>query len=151
MAYSSLLQEQRRLLHARIVEALDDPRRLGQVCRFLSDYFYLGGAYDQAIAASQRALAEHALARAGAHQQRGRQAYDLRLLGEIGAQREPPEVEQAESYLPPGPRPGRRARHAPTPGPLPPRPRHPVRRTTGQREQAHVALSAAIGLTAPWT
>ena len=96
VAYSSLLQEQRRLLHARIVEALDDPRRLGQVCRFLSDYFYLGGAYDQAIAASQRALAEHALARAGAHQQRGRQAYDLRLLGEIGAQRKLPEVEKAE-------------------------------------------------------
>jgi tetratricopeptide (TPR) repeat protein len=46
-----------------LAEALDDPRRLGQVSRFLSDYFYLGGAYDQAIAASQRALA---LATAGA-------------------------------------------------------------------------------------
>ena len=37
--------------------ALDDPRRLGQVSLFLSDHFYLMGAYDQAIAAAQRALA----------------------------------------------------------------------------------------------
>jgi class 3 adenylate cyclase/tetratricopeptide (TPR) repeat protein len=45
-----------------LAEDLDDPRRLGQVCRFLSDYFYLRGAYDQAIAAGQRA---RALATAG--------------------------------------------------------------------------------------
>jgi len=38
-------------------EALDDPRRWGQVCAFLSQHFYLIGAYDQAIAAAQRALA----------------------------------------------------------------------------------------------
>src|SRR2546428_683855 len=37
--------------------ALDDPRRLGQVSRFLSLHFYLMGDYDQAIAAGQRALA----------------------------------------------------------------------------------------------
>ena len=37
--------------------ALDDPRRLGQVSVFLSLHFYLMGAYDQAIAAAQRALA----------------------------------------------------------------------------------------------
>ena len=37
--------------------ALDDPRRLGQVSLFLSRHFYLMGAYDQAIAAAQRALA----------------------------------------------------------------------------------------------
>jgi tetratricopeptide (TPR) repeat protein len=36
--------------------ALDDPRRLGQVSRFLSLHFSQGGAYDQAIAAAQRAL-----------------------------------------------------------------------------------------------
>src|SRR5262249_2534735 len=40
-----------------LAEALDDPRRLGQVFRFLSDHFYLGGAYGQAIASGQRALA----------------------------------------------------------------------------------------------
>jgi class 3 adenylate cyclase len=37
--------------------ALDDSRRLGQVSRFLSAHFYLMGAYDQAIATAQRALA----------------------------------------------------------------------------------------------
>jgi class 3 adenylate cyclase/tetratricopeptide (TPR) repeat protein len=37
--------------------ALDDPRRLAQVSRFLSIHFHLMGMYDQAIAAAQRALA----------------------------------------------------------------------------------------------
>jgi tetratricopeptide (TPR) repeat protein len=36
--------------------ALNDPRRLGQVSARLSRHFYLMGAYDQAIAAGQRAL-----------------------------------------------------------------------------------------------
>jgi class 3 adenylate cyclase/tetratricopeptide (TPR) repeat protein len=40
-----------------LAEALDDPRRLGQVCRFLAAHFYYEGAYDQAIATCQRALA----------------------------------------------------------------------------------------------
>jgi tetratricopeptide (TPR) repeat protein len=40
-----------------LAAALDDPQRLGQVFRFLSNHFYLMGAYDQAIAAGQRALA----------------------------------------------------------------------------------------------
>jgi tetratricopeptide (TPR) repeat protein len=40
-----------------LAAALDDPRRLGQVSRFLSNHFYLMGAYDQAIASGQRALA----------------------------------------------------------------------------------------------
>ena len=40
-----------------LAAALDDPRRLGQVSLFLSNHFYLMGAYDQAIAAAQRALA----------------------------------------------------------------------------------------------
>src|SRR5262249_2281375 len=37
--------------------ALDDPRRLAQVWLMLSNHFYIIGAYDQAIAAGQRALA----------------------------------------------------------------------------------------------
>jgi class 3 adenylate cyclase/tetratricopeptide (TPR) repeat protein len=49
------------LVYLREAEALatglDDPRRLGQVSRFLSRHFDLMGAYDQAIAAAQRALA----------------------------------------------------------------------------------------------
>jgi tetratricopeptide (TPR) repeat protein len=40
-----------------LAAALDDPRRLGQVSRFLSFYFHQSGAHDQAIAAGQRALA----------------------------------------------------------------------------------------------
>jgi tetratricopeptide (TPR) repeat protein len=40
-----------------LAEALDDPRRLGRVSIFLSVYFYSMGAFDQAIAAGQRALA----------------------------------------------------------------------------------------------
>jgi tetratricopeptide (TPR) repeat protein len=44
------------------------------------------------------ALAEQALAHARRHHERGNEAYALRLLGEIAAQREPPEAEQAEAY-----------------------------------------------------
>jgi tetratricopeptide (TPR) repeat protein len=40
-----------------LAEGLDDPQRLGQVSIFLAVYFYYRGAYDQAIAAGQRALA----------------------------------------------------------------------------------------------
>src|SRR5262249_36003178 len=40
-----------------LAEALDDPRRLGQIALFLAYYFRIQGAYDQAIAAAQRALA----------------------------------------------------------------------------------------------
>jgi tetratricopeptide (TPR) repeat protein len=39
-----------------LAEALDDPRRLEQVSRFLSVQFYFRGAHTQAIAAAQRAL-----------------------------------------------------------------------------------------------
>jgi class 3 adenylate cyclase/tetratricopeptide (TPR) repeat protein len=40
-----------------LAEALDDPRRLAQVSLFLSENFRFMGAYDQAIAAAQHALA----------------------------------------------------------------------------------------------
>jgi tetratricopeptide (TPR) repeat protein len=40
-----------------LAEALDDPHRLAQVSVFLSNYFFLMGAHDQAIASGQRALA----------------------------------------------------------------------------------------------
>jgi predicted ATPase len=40
-----------------LAAALDDPRQLAQVSHFLADYFRLMGAYDQAIASGQRALA----------------------------------------------------------------------------------------------
>jgi tetratricopeptide (TPR) repeat protein len=44
------------------------------------------------------ALAEQALTLACEHQERGNEAYALRLLGEIAARREPPESEQAEAH-----------------------------------------------------
>ena len=45
-----------------------------------------------------QALAERALALARAHQERGHQAYALRLLGEIAARREPLESALAEAH-----------------------------------------------------
>src|SRR5712691_7315738 len=39
-----------------LAEALDDPHRLGQISVFLTNYFYVMGVHDQAIAAAQRAL-----------------------------------------------------------------------------------------------
>ena len=44
------------------------------------------------------ALAEEALALAREHQERGNQAYALRLLGDIATQCEPPASDQAEVY-----------------------------------------------------
>jgi tetratricopeptide (TPR) repeat protein len=44
------------------------------------------------------ALAERALAFTHAYQERGHQAYALRLLGDIAARREPPEIEPAEAH-----------------------------------------------------
>jgi tetratricopeptide (TPR) repeat protein len=44
------------------------------------------------------ALAEHALALARAHQERGNEAYALRLLGEIAARCDPLESNQAVPY-----------------------------------------------------
>jgi hypothetical protein len=53
----------------------------------------LAGRLEEALA-----LAERALAHTHAHQERGNEAYALRLLGEIAARREPPESDQAEGY-----------------------------------------------------
>jgi tetratricopeptide (TPR) repeat protein len=55
----------------------------------------------QALAGSLEeaySLAGHALALTRQHQERGNQAYALRLLGEIAARRDPPEVEPARAY-----------------------------------------------------
>jgi len=43
-------------------------------------------------------LAEHTLAFTRAHQERGNEAYAWRLLGDIAAHREPPEIAQAEAH-----------------------------------------------------
>jgi class 3 adenylate cyclase/tetratricopeptide (TPR) repeat protein len=59
----------------------------------LAEAYLLAGRLEDA-----RALAERALAHAREYQERGHQAYTLRLLGEIAAQREPPEHDQAATH-----------------------------------------------------
>jgi len=64
------------------------------VCRlFLGEAQVLAGRLEDA-----HALAEGALAHARAYQERDNEAYALRLLGAIAAQREPPEAEPAAEY-----------------------------------------------------
>lgn len=59
----------------------------------LGDAQLLAGRLEEA-----HALAERTLALARQHQERGNQAYALRLLGDIAARREPPESESAEAH-----------------------------------------------------
>jgi len=90
-------------------------------------------------------LAERALARAHEHQERGNQAYALRLLGEITARREPPESDQAGEYY-------RQALALAEELGMRPLQAHCHRglgtlyAATGQRELARTALAAAIAL-----
>ena len=111
------------------------------LCRLsLGEAQLLAGRLEEA-----HALAERALALAREHQERGHQAYALRLLGEIAARREPPEVEPAEAHyhqaLALAEELGMR--------PLQAHCHHglgTLYATTGQREQARAALSTAIEL-----
>jgi tetratricopeptide (TPR) repeat protein len=59
----------------------------------LGEVQVLAGRLDEA-----HTLAERTLALTRAHQERGNEAYALRLLGEIAAHQVPPEVEQAEAF-----------------------------------------------------
>ncbi|MBI3455276.1 MAG: AAA family ATPase [Candidatus Rokubacteria bacterium] len=60
---------------------------------WLSEAHLLAGRMDEAIP-----LAEQALELAREHKERGHEAWALRLLGEITAHREPPDVRTAEDY-----------------------------------------------------
>jgi tetratricopeptide (TPR) repeat protein len=90
-------------------------------------------------------LAERALAHAREHGERGNQACTLRLLGDITARREPSDIAQAEAHYQQalaladelGMRPLQAHCH---------RSLGMLYATTGQREQARAALSAAIDL-----
>ena len=53
----------------------------------------MAGRLDEASTQAQRALEF-----SRAHQARGNEAYALRLLGEVAAQRHPPQAEQAAAY-----------------------------------------------------
>src|SRR5262245_19170568 len=67
---------------------------LGARCRLaLGDAQVLAGRLEEA-----HALAERALAHAREHQERGHQAYALRLLGKIAAHGKPLDVAQAEAH-----------------------------------------------------
>ena len=100
----------------------------------------LGGCLGEA-----QTLAGRALALARTHQERGNEAYALRLLGEIAARREPPQVEQAEAHY-------REALTLADALGMRPLVAHCHRdlgtlyAATGQREQAHTALSTAIAM-----
>jgi tetratricopeptide (TPR) repeat protein len=59
----------------------------------LGEAYLLAGRLEEA-----HTLAERALALAREHQERSHQAYALRLLGDIAAQREPPAIAQAEAH-----------------------------------------------------
>jgi tetratricopeptide (TPR) repeat protein len=59
----------------------------------LSEAHLLAGLVEEA-----HALAEHTLALTREHQERGHEAYALRLLGDIAARREPPESASAETH-----------------------------------------------------
>ena len=64
------------------------------LCRLsLGEAHLLAGRMEEA-----HALAERALALAREHQERGNQAYALRLLGDIAARRDPPQSEPAEAH-----------------------------------------------------
>jgi tetratricopeptide (TPR) repeat protein len=90
-------------------------------------------------------LGQHPLTLSQAHQERGNQACALRLLGESGARREPPDVEPAEIHY-------RQALALAEALGMRPLQAHCHRglgtlyTATGQREQACAELSAAIDL-----
>jgi tetratricopeptide (TPR) repeat protein len=92
-----------------------------------------------------RTLAEHALALACTHQERGRKAYALHLLGDLAAQRAAVERAQATAYY-------RQALTLAEKLSMRPLQAHCYRglgtlsAMTGQREQARVELSAALDL-----
>jgi tetratricopeptide (TPR) repeat protein len=92
-----------------------------------------------------QALAEQALALACERQERGNQAYALRLLGEIAAHRDPQETEQAEAHY-------RQALTLANELGMRPLVAHCHRglgtlyAKTGQQEQAHAELSTAIDM-----
>jgi tetratricopeptide (TPR) repeat protein len=106
----------------------------------LSEAYLLAGRREDALDRAQRALAlsQH-------YKQRGYQAYALRLLGDISAHHNPPEAMPAEAHY-------REALALADELGMRPLAAHCHRglgtlyATTGQREQAHVELAAAIDL-----
>ena len=107
---------------------------------FLGEAHLLAGRLEEA-----HALTERALAHARAHQERGNEAYALRLLGDIAARREPPDTAQATAHY-------QQALALADELGMRPLVAHCHRglgtlyATTGQHEQARTALSTAIAM-----
>jgi tetratricopeptide (TPR) repeat protein len=82
-----------------LTQAIEQTTAMGMagfqaLCRLpLGEAHLLAGRLEEA-----HTLAEHTLALAREHQERGHEAYALRLLGEIAARCDPPHVEEAETY-----------------------------------------------------
>jgi tetratricopeptide (TPR) repeat protein len=129
-----------------LAQALEQTRAMGtggfQVhCRLpLGEAQMVAGHLEEA-----HAVAAQALALTRAHQERGNEAYALRLLGAIAARGGPPEAGQAEDYY-------RQARALAEELGMRPLQAHCHRglgtlyATTGQREQARAALSTAMAM-----
>jgi tetratricopeptide (TPR) repeat protein len=127
-----------------LTQAMEQTTGMGMVffqarCRLpLGEAHLLAGRLEEA-----HTHAEGALAHARKHQERGHQAYALRLLGDIAARREPPESEPAETHYQQslalaeelGMRPLQAHCH---------RGLGTLYAATGQREQARAAMAAAI-------
>jgi tetratricopeptide (TPR) repeat protein len=107
---------------------------------WLGEAYLCAGRLDEACTQAQSALAS-----SRAHQERGSKAYALQLLGEVAAQRHPPECEQAGDYY-------RQALTLAEELGMRPLQAHCHRglgrlyATIGQREQARAELSSAIAL-----
>jgi tetratricopeptide (TPR) repeat protein len=109
-------------------------------CLSLGEAYVLAGRLEEA-----HTLAEGALAHAREHQERGNEAYALRLLGDIAARREPPESALAETHY-------QQALALADELGMRPLVAHchlglgTLYAATGQREEARTELSAAITL-----
>ena len=107
---------------------------------YVSEAYLLAGRMQEAVQ-----LAGRALALSRAHKERGHEAWALRLLGEIAAHQDPPEIEPAEDHY-------RQALALAEELGMRPLQAHCHRglgtlyATTGQREQARAELSTAIEL-----
>ena len=106
------------LLEQAVQQATSIGIQSGQSLRvaFLSEATLLAGRLEEALS-----LAQQALELARTHKERGNEAWILRLLGEIAARCDPPEVEQAETYYHEALALATRIRQPPPPPPSPPR------------------------------
>jgi tetratricopeptide (TPR) repeat protein len=131
------------LLEQAVAQAIEMRLMVDHALRvtWLSEAYLCAGRLDEAGTQAQRALEF-----SRAHQERGHEAYALRLLGEIAAHRDPPEVEQVEAHnlqaLALAEELGMRPLQAHCHLGL-----GTLYLTLGRREQARTALSSAIALS----